>query len=300
VTYKVLGQVAVLVSLVTVVVSAQGADAPGLRPAAGLPSSQVPGPLSEVSFQQRLNAPLPLDLPFTNEDGRTVKLGDYFGRRPVILTFVYYECPMLCTQVLNGLERALRVLTESVGKEFDVVTISFDPRETPALALGKKKTYLERYGRPGAERGWHFLTGNAASIEALTKAAGFSYAWDEESQQFAHASGIVVATPAGKLSRYFFGIDYSARDVKFALMESSFERIGSLADQLLLYCYHYDAEKGNYGFVAMRAVRIGGAVTLMALVGFVVVSLKSDFAKASTFAKASADKSSRQARAVPK
>jgi protein SCO1/2 len=229
-----------------------------------------------VAFEQRLDTQLPLDLPFTDEAGRPVKLGDYFGRKPVILTFVYYECPMLCTQVLNGLESALRVLNESIGKEFDVVTVSFDPKETSVLAAGKKQVYLERYGRPSAGQGWHFLTGSQASIDALTRAAGFSYAWDEASQQFAHASGIIVATPAGRLSRYFFGIDFPARDVKFALMESSFDRIGSLADQLLLYCYHYDPAQGNYGFVAMRAVRIGGAVTLLALVGFVFVSLRSD------------------------
>jgi protein SCO1 len=268
---------AVSVALMTAVVSAQ--DGGPLRPAQGAPSNQVPAPLNRVGFEQRLNEQLPLDLPFTDEDGQTVKLGAYFGRKPVVLAFVYYECPMLCTQVLNGLESALRVLTESVGEEFDVVTVSFDPRETPVLAAGKKKAYLERYQRDGAERGWHFLTGGQASIEALTKAAGFSYAWDEASQQFAHASGIVVVTPQGRLSRYFLGIDYSPRDLKFALMESTSERIGTLADQLLLYCYHYDPSTGNYGFVAMRAVRVGGAVTLMALVGFVFVSLRSDSAK---------------------
>jgi protein SCO1/2 len=272
---KVLRTAAMLTSvmLAPVVVSAQD-GARGLAPVAGAPSNQVPAPLNRVGFEQRLNEQLPLDLPFKDEDGKVVKLGEYFGRKPVVLTFVYYECPMLCTQVLNGLESALRVLTESVGDEFDVVTVSFDPRETPALASGKKKAYLERYKRAGAEQGWHFLTGEQASIEALTKAAGFSYTWDEQTQQFAHASGIVVATPAGRLSRYFFGIDYSPRDLKFALMESTSERIGSLADQLLLYCYHYDPATGNYGFVAMGAVRVGGAVTLLALVGFVFVSLR--------------------------
>jgi protein SCO1/2 len=257
------------------VVSAQDGGR-GLAPAAGVASNQVPAPLSRVAFEQRLNEQLPLELPFKDENGRAVKLGDYFGRKPVVLAFVYYECPMLCTQVLNGLEGALRVLNESVGNEFDVVTVSFDPRETPVLAAGKKKAYLERYQRDGAEQGWHFLTGEQASIDALTKAAGFSYAWDEETQQFAHASGIVVATPAGRLSRYFFGIEYAPRDLKFALMESTSERIGSLVDQVMLYCYHYDPAKGNYGFVAMRAVRLGGAVTLMALVGFVFVSLRRD------------------------
>ena len=263
------------IALMTAVVSAQG-EAPGLRPAAALPSNAVPGVLGKVAFEQLLNQPLPLDLPFKNEAGESVKLGDYFGRKPVVLAFVYYECPMLCTQVLNGLESALRVIDESIGIEFDVVTVSFDPRETPVLAAGKKKAYLDRYQRPSAEQGWHFLTGDQASIDALTKAAGFSYVYDEDTRQFAHASGIVVATPAGKLSRYFFGIDYSPRDVKFALMESSNGKIGSLADQLLLYCYHYNPAVGNYGFVAMRAVRVGGAVTLMALFGFMFVSIRRD------------------------
>ena len=259
------------IALVSAVASAQG-----IAPEPGLPSNTVPGVLGKVAFEQRLNEQLPLDLPFKDEMGRDVKLGDYFGKKPVVLTFVYYECPMLCTQVLNGLASALGVIDESIGREFDVVTVSFDPRETPVLAAGKKQAYLDRYQRAGAERGWHFLTGQQSSIDALTKAAGFSYAWDEATQQFAHASGIVVATPAGKLSRYFFGIDYSPRDVKFALIESSSEKIGSLAERLVLYCYHYDPATGNYGFMAMRTVRIAGAVTLVALFGFIFVSIRRD------------------------
>lgn len=266
---------AMSIVLMSAVVSAQG-NAPGLRPDPTMPSSETPKALSNVSFEQRLNEQLPLDLPFKDETGRTVKLGEFFGRKPVILTFVYYECPMLCTEVLNALESSLRVLNETVGKEFDVVTVSFDPRETPVLAAGKKKAYLERYKRPEAQQGWHFLTGDQASIDALTQAAGFHYYWDEASHQFAHASGIVVATPTGKISRYFMGIEHSPRDVKFALIESSHEKIGTLVDRLLLYCYHYDPAKGNYGFVAMRAVRIGGALTIMALVGFVFVSIRRD------------------------
>lgn len=262
-------------ALVSVVVSAQG-NAPGVMPDPALPSNKVPGVLSQVSFEQRLNEQLPLELPFKDEQGRSVKLGDYFGRKPVVLTFVYYECPMLCTEVLNGLESALRVLNESIGREFDVVTVSFDPKETPVLALGKKKAYLERYKRAEAEQGWHFLTGEQPSIDRLTKAAGFNFAWDEPTHQFAHPSGIVVVTPQGKVSRYFFGIDYAPRDLKFALVESSNEKIGTLADKLLLYCYHYDPSTGNYGFVAMRAVQIGGAVTILALVGFMFVSLRKE------------------------
>ena len=262
-------------ALMSVNVWAQG-NAPSVRPDPAMPSNQVPIALSKVSFEQRLNQQLPLDVEFKDESGRTVRLGEFYGRRPVVLAFVYYECPMLCTQVLNGLESALRVLNESIGKEFDVVTVSFDPKETPVLAAGKKKAYLERYKRPEAEQGWHFLTGDQASIDALTKAAGFNYSWDEATHQFAHASGIIVTTPAGKVARYFFGIDYSPRDVKFALIESSNEKIGTLADQLLLYCYHYDPTKGNYSFMAMRAVRIGGALTILALVGFVFVSIRRD------------------------
>jgi protein SCO1 len=185
--------VAMSLALMSAGVSAQG-NSPGVRPDPTMPSNQVPNALKQVSFEQRLNNQLPLDLEFKDESGRTVKLGDYYGRKPVILTFVYYECPMLCTQVLNGLESALRVLNETAGKEFDIVTVSFDPKETPVLAAGKKKAYLERYKRPEAEQGWHFLTGDQASIDALTDAAGFSYSWDEATHQFAHASAIFSAS----------------------------------------------------------------------------------------------------------
>jgi protein SCO1 len=246
---------------------------PSVNPSAGIPASQMPSVLKQVSFDQRLDGQLPLDAPFTDQDGRPVKLGDYFGQRPVILAFVYYECPMLCNQVLNGLTTSLTVLEESVGRDFDVVAVSFDPRETAVLANGKKKSYVERYKRPDSANGWHFLTGSEASIKAVTDAAGFHYTWDDRTQQFAHPSGIVVATPDGKLSRYFFGIEYASRDVRFALVESSAGRIGNAIDQLLLYCYHYDPATGGYGFVAMGAVRLGGAVTLAGLMAFVVFSI---------------------------
>jgi protein SCO1/2 len=262
--------IASILMLVSVVVSAQGP----LRPDAGMPADQTPGVLAKVAFEQRLNQQLPLDLPFKDEDGRDVKLGDYFGKRPVVLAFVYYECPMLCTQVLNGLTGVLKLIDTTVGKDFDVVTVSFDPRETPVLATAKKKVYLDDYKRPEASQGWHFLTGDESSIAALTKAAGFSYVWDDSTQQFAHASGIVVTTPEGRLSRYFFGIDYAARDLQFALIDSSAGKIGSLTEKLLLYCYHYDPVSGHYGFVAMQAVRIGGVVTLAALAGFMIVSIR--------------------------
>ena len=265
--------IAALIAGVMATASAQS-NIPGVNPDPGIPSSQMPAVLAKVTFDQRLNEQLPLATPFTDEDGRAVTLGDYFGHRPVILAFVYYECPMLCNQVLNGLTTSLTVLEETAGREFDVVAISFDPRETPVLASGKRKSYLDRYKRPESANGWHFLTGSESSIQAVTKAAGFNYVWDDRSKQFAHPSGIVVATPEGKLSRYFLGIEYASRDVKFALIESSAGRIGTLIDNLLLYCYHYDPATGSYGFVAMGAVRIGGAVTLLALVGFVVVSIR--------------------------
>lgn len=265
--------VASILALTAAVVSAQ-TGGEGMRPQAGIPSSQMPGALEGVEFEQRLNTALPLDLAFLDESGREVKLGDYFVRRPVVLTFVYYECAMLCSQVMNGVTSALSALDETAGRDFEVVAVSFDPRDTPMAAAAKKKAYVDRYGRQGAEQGFHFLTGSEASIKALTDAAGFKYAWDEETQQFAHASGFVVATPDGTLSRYFFGIEYAPRDIKFALVESSAGRVGSLVDQVLLYCYHYDPKTGSYSFVAMKAVRVGGAFTLLALAGFVVVALR--------------------------
>ena len=263
-------------ALASAVVSAQSSNG-GLQPQPGVPSSQMPGALQDVGFEQRLNETLPLDLMFKDEDNREVRLGEYFNRRPVVLAFVYYECPMLCSQVMNGVTSALTALDESAGSDYEVVAVSFDPRETPMMAAAKKKSYVDRYNRANAAHGFHFLTGSEASIKALTAAAGFNYAWDEQTQQFAHASGFVVATPAGKLSRYFFGIEYAPRDIKFALIESSAGRVGSLIDQVLLYCYHYDPKTGSYSFVAMKAVQLGGAFTLLALVGFVVVAIRRDY-----------------------
>ena len=252
------------------------ANAPGLRPEAGPPSNAMPQALQQVKFDQKLDAQLPLDATFKDDTGKTVRLGDYFGERPVVLAFVYYECPMLCNQILNGLVSGVGVLDQTVGTDFDVVAISFDARETPTQAAAKKATYLDRYQRPGSERGWHFLTGDEATIKRVTDTAGFQFAWDAASQQFAHASGIIVTTPEGKLSRYLFGIEYPPRDLKFALMESSAGKIGSVVDQVLLYCYHYEPATGSYSLVAMNAVRMGGVVTMVALLGFVAISLRRD------------------------
>jgi protein SCO1/2 len=252
------------------------ADAPGLRPVAGPSASAMPPALQQVKFDQKLDAQLPLDATFRDDTGKTVRLGDFFGERPVVLAFVYYECPMLCNQILNGLVSGIGVLDQTVGTDFDVVAVSFDARETPTQAAAKKATYLDRYKRPGSERGWHFLTGDEATIKRVTDTAGFQFAWDAATQQFAHASGVIVTTPEGKLSRYLFGIEYPPRDLKFALMESSAGKIGSVVDQVLLYCFHYEPATGSYSLVAMNAVRMGGVVTMVALLGFVAISLRRD------------------------
>jgi protein SCO1 len=236
-----------------------------------------PTVLEQVGIDQRLGESIPLDLKFTDEAGREVRLADYFHhQRPVLLALVYFDCPMLCNQVLNGTTSALGVLKFNAGTEFDVLAVSFDPRETPEMAAAKKKVYIDRYKRPGAERGWHFLTGDETSIAALTKAVGFRYVWDEKTTQFAHASGVMLLTPEGKLAQYYYGIEYSARDLRLGMIEASQEKIGNVVDQMLLYCYHYDPTTGKYGFIAMRAMRIGGALTVLALGTFMVVSFRRD------------------------
>jgi protein SCO1 len=224
--------------------------------------------LRKVAIEQHLDRALPLDLSFRDEAGRTVRLGQYFGKRPVVLVLAYYDCPMLCTQVLNGLLSAMRILTFDAGREFEVVTVSFDPRDDPSDARAKKEPYVAKYGRAGAAAGWHFLTGEPAAIASLTDAVGFRYAWDERLQQFAHASAIYVATPDGRLSRYFYGIEYAPRDLRLALVEASRGKIGTPVDQLLLYCYHYDPVAGRYGAVVMNMVRAGGVAFVLVLTAF--------------------------------
>jgi len=249
--------------------------------------------LRNVAIAQRLDRPLPLDLPFRDESGRIVHLSDYFGKRPVVLVLAYYNCPMLCTQVLNGLLSSLRVLTFDAGREFEVVTVSFDPRDTPAAARAKKEPYVARYGRPGAAAGWHFLTGEPRSIAGLTDAVGFRYSWDERIGQFAQASAIYVATPDGRLSRYFFGIEYAPRDLRLALVEASRGKIGSPVDQLLLYCYHYDPVAARYGAVVMNMVRLGGIAAVLALAIFLSVMWRRDHREAVRAAQSAPARESR-------
>jgi len=236
------------------------------------PQSTLPPMMQGVGLNQNLNAQLPLDLELKDETGRMVKMGSYFGKKPVILTLVYYQCPMLCTYVLNGLVRSMRALSFDAGKEFDIVTVSFDSRETPSLALAKKQLYLKEYARAGAENGWHFFTADQNSIDLLTQAAGFKYKYDPKQDQFAHASGIMVATPEGKLARYFYGVEYPPRDLRLALVEASENKIGSLADQVLLFCFHYDPSTGKYGAYALNLVRLGGVITVVCLGLFIVRS----------------------------
>jgi protein SCO1/2 len=238
------------------------------RPYEARAPSGLPKALADVGIDQKLNEQLPLDAVFKNENGESVKLGDYFGKKPVLLSLVYYECPMLCNQVLNGMVTNFRVLAFQPGQEFEVVTVSFDNRETPALATAKKKTYIDYLPaakREGVARGWHFLTGDAANIKRLTEAVGFRYRFDSETNQFAHGSGIFIATPQGKLARYFYGIEYAPRDVRLGLIEAAENKIGSPVDQLLLYCFHYDPATGKYGAVVMNMVQIGGILTLLAM-----------------------------------
>ncbi|HEY3245877.1 MAG TPA: SCO family protein [Phycisphaerae bacterium] len=228
--------------------------------------------MRDVRIDQQLDAQVPLDLEFRDESGATVKLSDCVNHKPVILTLNYYRCPMLCTLILNGLLNALRTLAFDVGNQFNVVTVSIDPREEPPLAHAKRQQYLRQYGRAGAETGWHFLTGSEDSIRRLADAVGFRYAYDAKSGQFAHASGIMVLTPAGRVSRYFYGIEYAPRDLRLALVEASNYRIGSRVDQLLLLCYHYDPATGKYGLAIIRLLQFGGAATVAGL-GLLIVLL---------------------------
>jgi protein SCO1/2 len=257
-------------------VSAQmgGTTAAGYKREPGMSASTMPAPLREIGFDQNIGRQLPLDTRVADDSGRAATIGDYFGHRPVILLFAYYSCPMLCTQVVNGLASAVGVLSLQPGRDFDVVVVSFDPRDTPATAIAKKAQFLERYKAAGAAASTHFLTAATPSIDALTRAAGFRYVWDEQTQQFAHPTGVIVVTPDGRMARYLFGIEYGPRDLRLALVEASAGKVGTAVDTLLLYCYHYDPMTGRYGVAIMRTLRVAGASTVLALGAFVLVMLR--------------------------
>jgi protein SCO1/2 len=235
-----------------------------------------PAPLKDVGIDQKLDSQLPLEDHFRDEAGRDVRLGDYFGKRPVVLALAYYDCPMLCTQILNGMTRALKTLTFEPGQEYDVVVVSFDPREKPPLAARKKLSYLKEFDRPDTSQYWHFLTGDMQPIKDLTKAVGFRYIYDVHTSQYAHASAIYVVTPDGRMSRYFYGIEFSPKDIRLGLIEAAKNKIGSPVDQLILYCYHYDASTGKYTPLVTNILRVAGAATVVAMGGFISLMLIRD------------------------
>ena len=234
----------------------------------------LPEMLQGVGIEQKLNAQLPLEATFRDETGTPVRLGNYFQGRPVIVNLVYYKCPMLCNLVLTGMVRTLRHLSLNPGSDFDIVTISFDPSETPQLAAAKRQTYLAEYNRPGAAASWHFLTGDQSQINKVTEAVGFHYQWDDRQKTWAHASGIFIATPDGKMSRYIYGVYYPDRDVRLSLVEASANKIGTLNDQILLFCYHYDPVKGKYGLVITNVIRLSCTLTVLVLAGFILLMLR--------------------------
>jgi protein SCO1/2 len=258
----------------TATVAAQG----GLRLDGSLPTGSTPALLQHVTIEQHLDKQIPLDLRFRDEAGRDVTLADYFRKgRPVVLAPVYYECPMLCTQVLNGLVTALRVVTLNPGSDFDILAVSFDPKEPAGLARDKKAAYLDRYSRPGTEAGWHFLTGPQESITPLMDAIGFKYAYDPAIDQYAHPAAILVLTPDGKVSRYFLGIEFSARDLRFGLVDASAGRVGSAIERAVItWCYHYDPKTGKYGLITMRLVQAGGILTIATMGVFWLLMFKAE------------------------
>jgi len=250
--------------------------APKLQPGEGIPN-QKPSILDQVGLDQRLNQQVPLNLAFVDENGQAVQLQQYFGSKPVILIMVYYQCPMLCSQVLNGFTGAmLGVRRFNIGREFNVLTVSIDPRDTAADAAAAKKKYVVRYRRPEVEQGWHFLTGKKDQIDALAQAVGFRYAWDPEVKQYAHASGIMLLTPQGRVAQYYYGIEYAPRDIQLGLIEASKGKIGNVVDQVLLYCYHYDPRQGRYGTAIFNVLRLSALITVLLLGGFMLIMFRRD------------------------
>src|SRR5579862_277451 len=258
-----------------------GQPAPAQPSAMRDPNSRpapLPAALQGVTVDQKLNQPVPLDLVFRDEFGRSVPLSTYFsGHKPVILAPVYYTCPMLCNMVLNGVASTLKAISLDPGKDFEIVAVSFDPRDTPEVAAAKKASYLRRYHREGTDNGWHFLTGDETSIQALTSAVGFKYTFDKASGQFAHASAIMILTPQGKLSRYFYGVEYAPRDVRLGLVEASQNKIGNPVDQILLFCYHYDPATGKYGAMAINMMRFAGATFVLICGTFLFAAWRRDW-----------------------
>lgn len=255
-------------------------------------SAQQSGPptiLQHVGITQNLNARVPSDLVFRDETGKNIHIGDFFGKKPIVLSLVYFDCPALCTEVLNGELRTMKAITLGLGKDYEAVTVSFEPKDTAALASAKRDVYAGQYGRPGAQQHWHFLTGDQASIDALTNVAGFRYAYDASIRQYAHAAAILMLTPDGRIDRYFYGVQYPARDFRLGLVEASEGKIGTLTDQALLYCYQYDPMTGKYGLVIMNVLRAAGGLTVLAIGLFMLLMFSRDRKRAKAESAASAD-----------
>ena len=282
-----LGDMSVYKILATTAFAALAAYAQPGQPAPAQPSYSMqdsnlkpalPGALQGVGIDQKLDAQVPLNLVFRDEAGRALPLSTYFqNHKPVILALVYYRCPMLCTQILNGVASALKAVSLTPGRDFEVVAFSFDPKDTPELAASKKQMYVRRYGRPETANGWHFLTGDPTQIKALMDAVGFHYKYDPSTDQYAHASGVMIITPDGHLSKYFYGVEYAPRDLRLGLVEASANRIGNPVDQVLLFCYHYDPATGKYGAIAMNMVRLGGGAFVLICGAFLFIVFRRDW-----------------------
>ena len=264
----------VLLVLVLLAASAWGQMNNGIM---SPPANSRPPRLENVGIEQHLDAQVPPDLTFRDDTGKIVKLGDYYGHKPLILNLVYYNCTMLCGEALAGLASAMRLVKFDVGNEFELITVSFDPRETPEMAAAKKKDYVGRYGRANAAAGWHFLTGQPDSINALTKAVGFEYQYDPKSNQYAHATAIMVLTPQGRISRYFYGVDFPPKDLRMGLVEASQGKIGNAVDAVLLYCYHYNPETGKYGAMVANILRLAAAATILIMGIFLFILWRLEF-----------------------
>jgi protein SCO1 len=271
----------VLLAFASVMLYAQPGQPAPAQPSLSMQDSNLkpalPGALQGVSIDQKLDEQIPLYLKFKDEAGRSVQLGEFFKTgKPVILAPVYYRCPMLCTQILTGLESALKAVSFNPGQDFEVVAVSFDPKDTPEIAAAKKETYLKRYGRANTANGWHFLTGDEANIKPFMDSIGFHYKYDPKTDQYAHASAIMVVTPTGHVSKYFYGVEYSPRDIRLGLVEASANKIGTPVDAILLFCYHYDPATGKYGALAINMVRFGGAIFVVFGGLFLLIAFRKD------------------------
>jgi len=275
-------KVAYILGFAALLASASALQAQTIPDNVGPSAATMPGPLLNVGFEPPLNGQMPLDLHFRDESGRDVQLHEYFGQKPVVLAFVYYSCPMLCDQIQMGVVGSLRMLSFNPGRDYQVVFVSFDSRDTPEAAARKKQQDLEHFRRPETVSGWHFLTGSPESIAAATRAANFRFRFDEKSNTFAPASGVMVLTPDGRISRYFYGVEYPGRDMRLGLVDASAGKIGSPIDHVLLFCYHYDPSTAKYSASILRIIRLGGILTIVCIVGGILIFRRRDLHSAQT------------------